>query len=86
MSMLSHRLQVLIEPAQYERLRRESERRGEPIGAIVRDAIDRAVAPDIERRRAAWEHLMSLGPLPVPDDPAELEREIQEMYGRMPEE
>ena len=80
MSMLSHRLQVLIDPEQYERLRREAERRGMPVGALVREAIDRTVPPDLERRRAAWKRLMSLKPIPVPDDPAELEAELDSMF------
>jgi len=86
MSMLSHRLQVLIEPAQHERLRREAKRRGTTVGAVVREAIDTAVPDDADRRRAALDRLLSLRPIPVPDDPAELEREIQTMYGRMPDE
>lgn len=80
MSMLSHRLQVLIEPEQYERLRREAERRGMAVGALVRESIDRTVPPDLERRQAAWERLMSLKPIPVPDDPAELEAELDAMF------
>ncbi len=83
--MLSHRLQVLIEPEQYERLRREAERRGMAVGALVRESIDRIVPPDAERRRRALDRLMSLEPIPVPDNPADLEVEIQGMYGRMPE-
>jgi len=79
MSMLSHRLQVLIEPAQHERLRREARRRGTTIGAVVRGAIDRVVPDDLERKRAAWEHLMSLVPVPVPDDPDDLDKELDEM-------
>lgn len=82
--MLSHRLQVLIDPEQYARLRRASEARQVPIGAIVREAIERALPGDVERRRSALDHLWSLEPVPVPDDPGELEREIQKMYGRLP--
>ena len=82
MSMLSHRLQVLIEPEQYERLRREAAARGLPDSALVRDAIDRAVPPHEEERRAAFERLMRIDPIPVPDDPAELEAEIRAAYDR----
>lgn len=84
--MLSHRLQVLVAPEQYERLRRESERRGEPIGSIVREAIDRVVPSALERRRAAADYLLALEPISVPDDPDALEREIEAVYGRMPDE
>ena len=82
MSMLSHRLQVLIDPDQYERLRREAEARGLPIGALVREAIDRTVPPREEERRAALDYLMQIEPIAVPDDPADLEAEIRAMYDR----
>lgn len=80
MCMLSHRLQVLIAPAQYERLRRESERRRTPIAAIVREAIDRALDDEQERKRAAWERLVRLEPIPVPEDPGDLDREAEGMF------
>ena len=74
--MLSKRLQVLIDPEQYDRLRREAQARGVPVGEVVREAIDRAVPPHEERRRAALDQLMALEPIPVPDDPRDLEAEI----------
>jgi hypothetical protein len=80
--MLSHRLQVLIDPDQYERLRREAAARGIPVGALVREAIDRAVPRHEEERRAALDYLMQIEPIPVPDDPAELEAEIRAAYDR----
>ena len=82
MSMLSHRLQVRIEPEQYERLRREAGARGLPVGALVRDAIDRAVPPREEERRAALDYLMQIDPIPVPEDPADLEAEIRAAYDK----
>ena len=84
MSMLNHRLQVLIEPTQYERLQRVARRRGLPIAAVVRDSIERTIESELDsdlgRRRAAWERLKKLGPIPVPDDPDELERELDGMF------
>ena len=82
MSMLSHRLQVLIDPDQYERLRREAAARGVPVGALVREAIDRAVPERADARRAAFERLMRIDPIPVPDDPDDLEAEIRTAYDR----
>jgi hypothetical protein len=85
--MLSHRLQVLVDPRQYELLRQEAARRETTIGALVRTAIDQTILrPDTERKREAYERLMSMRPIPVPEDPADLEREVEELYGRMPDE
>jgi hypothetical protein len=38
--MLNRRLQVLVDEERYERLTRESERAGAPVGELVRRAID----------------------------------------------
>jgi hypothetical protein len=49
MHMLNRRLQVLVDDERYERLARESERAGAPVGELVRRAIDHefpAGAPD----------------------------------------
>jgi Ribbon-helix-helix domain len=76
--MLRRRLQVLIDDERYERLRRESEATGVPVGEIVRRAIDRAVPVAADERSAAIRRLLAAEPIPVPDDPADLEREILE--------
>lgn len=80
--MLSHRLQVLIEPEQYDRLRRKARVRGLSVGALVREAIDRAAPAEADERQAAFERLLGLEPIPVPEDPADLEAEIRAAYDR----
>ena len=80
MSMLTHRLQVLISPEQHERLARAAADREVPIGVLVREAIDRALPDEQARRQAAWDRLMALEPIPVPDDPADLEAELDSMF------
>lgn len=76
--MLTRRLQVLIDDERYERLKRESEATGVPVGEIVRRAIDRAVPVPADERSAAIQRLLAAPPIPVPDDPADLKREILE--------
>jgi predicted DNA-binding protein len=81
MSMtMSVRLQVLIEPEQAERLRAAAERRGVSVATLVREGIDQVVPTPEDAREAAWKRLFAMPPLAVPDDPADLEREINEMY------
>jgi predicted DNA-binding protein len=77
MSMtMSVRLQVLIAPEQAERLRAAAERRGVSVATLVREGIEH-VAPVVDDEvEAAWERLFAAEPIPVPDDPADLKREI----------
>ncbi len=78
----SERLQVLLDPAQSSRLRREAADRGVSVATVVRAAIDRELGVGDDVRRAALARLMAAAPMRVPDDPAELEREIETMYDR----
>jgi hypothetical protein len=74
--MLTHRLQVLIDEERYERLKRESAATGVPMGEIVRRAIDRELPVAADQRSAAIARFLAAEPIPVPDDPADLEAEI----------
>jgi hypothetical protein len=84
MAELTRRLQVLIDDERYERLRRESERTGAPIGAIVRAAIDERFddAVDREERRAAARRLLDAPQPPgrEPDWEEAKEAMLNEMY------
>ena len=64
--MLNRRLQVLVDDERYERLARESDRIGAPVGELVRRAIDHefpGVGADAERERAGRE-LLAMAPPP----------------------
>ena len=55
MCMLNRRLQVLVDDDRFERLARESERIGAPVGELVRRAIDHEfprAGKQAERERA----------------------------------
>ncbi|MGH2763504.1 MAG: ribbon-helix-helix protein, CopG family [Thermoleophilaceae bacterium] len=69
MARLERRLQVLIDDDRYERLRRESERTGAPVGAIVRAAIDERLGTASHRaaRTAAVRRLLDAPPPPGPE-------------------
>ena len=75
--MLTHRLQVLIDDERYQRLKRESEQGGVPIGEIVRRAIDRELPASGDVRRAAVARLLDAKPMPVPQDPRDLDAEVR---------
>ncbi len=64
--MLNRRLQVLVDDERFERLARESERIGAPVGELVRRAIDHEFpgkGRDAERERAGRE-LLEMPPPP----------------------
>ena len=79
MSMLTRRLQILVDPSQYERLERTAKARGVSVGEIVRIGIDQVCQTDPKGRRAALARFFEAEPVAFPDDPAELERELDEM-------
>ena len=74
--MLTRRLQVLVEPTQYERLARYASERGMSVGEVVRDAIDRVATPDRAARASALARFLAAPQVALPDDPADLEAEL----------
>jgi Ribbon-helix-helix protein, copG family len=84
MAELTRRLQVLIDDERYERLRREAERTGAPVGAIVRAAIDERFAAGVDRqeRRAAARRLLTASQPSgrEPDWEEAKEQMLDEMY------
>lgn len=80
MSKLNRRLQVLLDEERYERLEREAERRGAPVASVVREAVDRLLAEETDRR-AAGDRLLAAAPMPV-GEWAEMKKEIVEAAGR----
>jgi hypothetical protein len=83
MCMQQHRMQVLLDQERYRKVRSEAERRGLSIGAVIREAIDKLPDRESERRRAIAA-LLAAEPMPVPDDPADLRRELDEAHDRFP--
>lgn len=67
MSVLERRLQILLDPVQYERLEAEARRRSLSVGATVRAAIDVFLSDDVVRRDAARRALLAIDPQPASD-------------------
>lgn len=79
--MLNRRLQVLVDDERYERLTRESERVGAPVGELVRRAIDHefpGVGQHAERERAGQE-LLEMPPPPGVDREPDWEDQKREI-------
>ena len=82
MCMLDRRMQILLDEDRYRKVEREAERRGLSIAAVIREAIDRL--PDAtEQRQAAIKAILAAGPMPVPDDPLDLQRELDSAHDRL---
>jgi hypothetical protein len=81
MSMLSRRLQVLIDDERLRRLEAEASRRQVPVSVVVRDAIDAAYPVDRSIRRSAAARILAAEPMPVPD-PTELRAELDDVRWR----
>lgn len=81
MSMLTRRLQVLLDERQYARLEGYARERGMSVGAAVRDAIDRAVPAADSERAGAARRILAAAPMAVPD-PDGLRQELDELRAR----
>ena len=66
MCMFSERTQVLLSPAQVEKLKRIAARDGRSVGAVIRDAVDTYVDPGLDARRRAFESMLTMN-APVDD-------------------
>lgn len=60
MSVLERRLQVLLDQAQYDRLKAEADASGRSVGAVVRGAIDEHLSQhDVQARADAARRLLA---------------------------
>lgn len=81
MSMLKERLQVLINVEQRQRLEREAASRGTSVATLVREAIDLAFPPTLDRRAQAAAMILDAEPMDVPAVDALLD-ELDDLRGR----
>jgi ferritin-like protein len=83
MHMLNRRVQILLDGQRYEKVEAEARRRHTSVAAIIRHAIDQiAGEDDWPRRRAALEAILAAEPMPVPEDPTDLRRELDDAHDR----
>ncbi len=84
MSMLSQRLQVLIDEERMSRLERVSQERGASLGHLVREAIDLAFPAVPPAQRSAARRLLTRPPLPLQGDWDELKAELLDLDRPIP--
>lgn len=78
--LLTERLEVRLNSRQMRLLQEAAKARGVSMGRLVREAIDRLLAEDLEQRQLAAEELFRVG-APV-GDWEEMEREIENSHLR----
>jgi hypothetical protein len=79
---LERRLHLLLDEARYRRVAAAARQRQTSVAAVIREAIDEALPDDTDRKRAVAKMILAADPIPVPDDPAELKREIRDARSR----
>jgi hypothetical protein len=79
MHMYERRLQILLDDARYRRVEAAARDRRTSVAAVIRDAIDKALPVDLERRREAAQRILDADPIPVPETVDELKRELDEI-------
>ncbi len=82
MCMYERRLQLLLDQDRYERVAARAKRRKVSVATVIREAIDAALPAADRDRRAAADRILAATPISLPDDPAELRRELDEAHHR----
>lgn len=77
---LSHRLQILLDEEQYDRLTQRAKAQGRSVGALIREAVDHMWTGTDIRKAASLDAILADGPIPVPD-PADLALELDDIRG-----
>lgn len=75
MRNLDRRVHLLLDEPRHQKVAIEAKRRNVSVAEVIRDAIDRMPTND-DVRRAAIDFILAAEPMPVPDDPSELRREL----------
>lgn len=86
MATLDRRVQLLLDPSQYEALEQEAAARQQSVAAIVREAITRHLGIDGAKRRASLDQLFASAAagadMPM-SEWVDIKQEIeQDLYGR----
>ena len=81
MHMLEKRLQILLDEGRWKRLSSYAAERNLSVGAVVREALDRAIPASRDERRGAARRILSAEAMAVPR-PSDLRQELDELRGR----
>ena len=81
MRNLHRRVHLLLDEPRHRKVAIEAKRRQVSVAEVIRDAIDRMPANE-DIRRSAIDFILALEPMPVPDHPVDLRRELDAEHER----
>jgi len=79
MCIYTRRLQILLDDRRYRRVAATARARKISVAEVIREAIDRSIPDEVDRKRAAGRALLDAAPIDVPDAPEELKAEFDEI-------
>ena len=82
MSMPKRRLEILIDESRYRRVVARARERNSSVTAVIREAIDKLLPSDSDRKRRAARELLAAEPMPLPGTAEELKAEIRNERAR----
>lgn len=74
-------MHLLLDESRYQKVSAAAARQRVSVAEVIRQAIDR-MPDDDARRRAAIDAIFSAARIPVPADPADLRRELDDAHDR----
>lgn len=77
--MYDRRLQILLDEGRFRRVEAVARERRLSIAAVIRDAIDLALPPDLEKKRRALAAIKAAKPMAVPERIEDLKAELDEI-------
>lgn len=78
---MTHRMQLLLEPEQYERLAAVAAGQRRSIASLIRDAIDQVIPAPADDRRVALARILAAEPVDM-GTPAQWRVELDEAHDR----
>lgn len=82
MATLERRVQVLLDEERYQAAAAAARERGVSVGQVIRDALDGSLGASRRRRMQAGAEILAAEPMDLPEDPAELRRELDAAHDR----
>lgn len=79
MCMYDRRLQILLDEGRFRRVEAVARERRLSIAAVIRDAIDLALPPDLEKKRRALAAIKAAKPMAVPERIEDFKAELDEI-------
>ena len=74
-------MHLLLDESRYQKVSAAAVRQSVSVAEVIRQAIDR-MPDDDARRRAAIDAIFAAARMPVPADPADLRRELDDAHDR----